>query len=104
MKGFSDKNDPWNKLMMGLDSGTRFRVTKTMILNSDKAFTKYALVKATGIKTRMVEDQLKNLLEIGWIKCFNITPKTYQINMQNKTIRVLHSLFSEIKLLHKKSL
>jgi hypothetical protein len=61
------------------------------VLSNKKAFTKYALVKATGLRTPVVGKQLKILTSLGWVRKHSFTPPTYQINLKNH----LASTFSD---------
>ncbi|MBS7615028.1 hypothetical protein KEJ18_04780 [Candidatus Bathyarchaeota archaeon] len=88
----------WEELEKGFGSGTKFRILLQMALNPNETFTKYALVKATGIRTPSVESQLKVLVKIGWIKEYSFTPKTYQINLENEVVKQIVELFQKIKL------
>jgi len=88
----------WEKLEKGFGGGSKFRILLQMALNPNEAFTKYALVKATGIRTPSVESQLRVLIKIGWIKEYGYTPKTYQINLENEVVKQITELFQKIKL------
>ena len=87
----------WEELELGLGSGSKFRVLLNLILNPKEAFTKYALVKATGLRTPSVESQLETLLELEWIKEYSFTPKTYQINLENEFVMHLTDFFQKVK-------
>lgn len=89
----------WKELEKGFGSGSKFRILLQMALNPNEVFTKYALVKATGIRTPSVESQLKVLVKIGWIKEYDFTPKTYQINLENEVAKQTVEFFQKIKLI-----
>ena len=93
----SEELSVWKELELGLGTGSKFRVATQLILNSRQAFTKYALVKATGLRTPSVKSQLKTLLQLGWIKEYPFTPKTYQINLENKVVKQLQDFFLKLK-------
>jgi len=93
--------DVWKKLQTGLDCGNRFRIVKHMLLNPEEAFTKYSLTKATGLKTRIVEDHLEVLVKLGWVKKYPYTPTTYQINLEDELVKHLYNLFSKVKVIPK---
>lgn len=93
----SEKRSIWEELEAGFGGGTKFRVLTYLILNSDEAFTKYALAKATGLKTASVNDYLKALLEMGWVTEYNFAPQTYQINLNNAIVKRIHEFFQELK-------
>jgi len=60
--------DLWKELEPGLGAGANLRRLLSMILNPKTKFTKYLLVKSTGLRTPEVDKQLKLLMELGWIK------------------------------------
>lgn len=49
MKKKDDKKSIWEELELGLGRG-KFEVLARLALNPEKAFTKYSLAKATGLK------------------------------------------------------
>jgi hypothetical protein len=87
----------WEELELGFGGGSKFRVLLHLILNPKKAFTKYALVKATGLRTTSVNSQLKTLLELNWVKEYSFTPRTYQINLENEVVNHVLEFFQKIK-------
>lgn len=72
-----------------------------MLLNPEETFTKYSLTKATGLKTQIVEDHLKVLVELGWVKKYPYTPTTYQVNLEDEVVKHLYNLFSKVKVIPK---
>ena len=84
-------------LSVAFDSGVKFKITLLLLNNPNKNFTKYSIVKSTGIKTRIVDNYLKDLLNIGWIKKFEYTPITYKINKQNRIVLAFIGFLKEIK-------
>jgi hypothetical protein len=87
----------WDELEMGFGGGSKFRVFLQLLLNPNETFTKYALVKATGLRTPSVESHLKVLLKIGWVKEYAFTPKTYQVNLENEVVLQISKTFEKIK-------
>jgi hypothetical protein len=87
----------WEELESGFGAGSKFRVLLHLALNPKEACTKYALVKATGLRTPSVESQLKALLELNWVKEYSFTPKTYQINIENEAVKQLLEFFQKIR-------
>jgi len=92
-----ERRDVWKDLQTGLGCGNKFRIIKHMLLNPEEAFTKYSLTKATGLKTRNVEDQLKVLVELGWVKKHPYTPTTYQVNLEDELVKHLIELFQKVE-------
>lgn len=88
----------WKELEAGLGSGSRFRVLVYLVMNPKQTFTKYALVKATGLRSPAVAKQLKTLLDLGWIRKYDYSPITYQINLEKEVVRLIYEFFSELRL------
>lgn len=87
----------WQELELGFGGGSKFRVLLHLALNPKETFTKYALVKATGLRTPSVESQLRTLRQLDWAKEYPFTPKTYQINPENETTRHIINLFQRLR-------
>ncbi|MEM1586716.1 MAG: hypothetical protein QXX99_00455 [Candidatus Bathyarchaeia archaeon] len=51
MRGKEIRRGILEELELGFGGGKKFRVLVHLALNPDKAFTKYALAKATGLRT-----------------------------------------------------
>jgi len=86
----------WEELELGLGGGKKFRVLVHLALNPNKTFTRYALVKATGLRTPSIDRYLKTLVNLGWVKENKYKPKTYQINLDNEVIMALLDFFKEM--------
>ena len=95
MKG--KKRSLWKDLEDGFGGGSRFRILLHLALHPEEAHTKYALVKATGVRTPSVEEQLKTLVNMGWVKEYPFTPKTYQINKEHKIVRAFMEFLEKIR-------
>lgn len=91
------KRSIWDELEVGLGGGKKFRLLLQLALNPEKAFTKYALAKATGLRTPSIDRHLKTLIEIGWVKENLYKPRTYQINLENRTVKMLLEFLEKIK-------
>ncbi|MCX8171016.1 MAG: MarR family transcriptional regulator [Candidatus Bathyarchaeota archaeon] len=87
----------WEELELGLGGGKKLRVLIHLALNPDKAFTKYALAKYTGLRTPSVDRRLKTLVELGWVKENRFKPKTYQINVENETVKTLLDFLAAVR-------
>jgi DNA-binding MarR family transcriptional regulator len=87
----------WDDIEAGLGSGAQFRVLLHLVLKPEEAYTKYSLVKATGLRTPAVTQQLERLLELGWIRKHESSVATYQINPENEVVRLIYELFRELK-------
>ncbi|MBS7607134.1 MAG: hypothetical protein QW502_00835 [Candidatus Bathyarchaeia archaeon] len=93
----SKEKSLWEEIEIGLGGGRKFRVLAYLILNPDKAFTKYSLAKATGLRTPSIERRLKTLIELGWVKENEFKPKTYQINSDNRVVKLLMEFFQKLR-------
>ena len=87
----------WSELEAGLGSGAQFRVLLHLAMHPEETFTKYALVKATGLRTPSVTEQLKRLYDLGWVKKHGSSLVTHQICLENEVVRLIHELFLELK-------
>lgn len=87
----------WKELELAFGS-SKFRVLLHLLLNHKDAFTKYALVKATGLRTPAIKKQLDTLIRFGWIKEYVFTPPTYQANLENAIVRHFLDFVQEIRL------
>lgn len=91
------RGDIWEEIETGLGVGKRFRVLVHLALNPEKAFTKYALAKITGLRTPSIDRRLKTLVEIGWVRENQYKPKTYQINLENETVKIIVEFLRKIQ-------
>lgn len=95
------KRDALRELNQVLGHGSRFRIMFQLALNPEKTFTKYGIVKSTGLKTSTVALQLKILVDLGWVKKYPFNPETYQLDMENEIMKTFceflqkHSRFND---------
>ncbi len=90
----------WKELELGLGTGAKLRILLSMILNPKRKFTKYLLVKSTGLRTPEVDKQLKLLMELGWIKEDLATPfsdTSYIVDFDNELVKQLIELVSNLR-------
>jgi len=81
------KKKLWRELEEGFGGGSKFRILLHLVLHPNDSHTRYALVKATGLRTPSVEEHLRILVKIGWVKEYPFEPKTYQINMDHEIVK-----------------
>jgi DNA-binding transcriptional ArsR family regulator len=86
----------WDELEAGLGSGPRLRVLLHLALHPEKAFTKYGLVKATGLRTPAVTQQLERLSDLDWIKKDESSPVMYQVCLENEVAKLIRDLFMRV--------
>jgi hypothetical protein len=89
--------DLWKDLEAGLGCGAQFRVLWHLILKPEEAYTRYGLVKATGLRTPAITEQLERLSDLGWVKKHESSPITYQACLENEVVRLIYELFCELK-------
>jgi len=87
----------WDELEAGLGCGAQFRVILHLALHPEESFTKYALVKATGLRTPAVQRQLNTLIELGWARKYESTPTRHQICLDNEAAQLIYKLFNNLK-------
>ena len=95
------KRNLWRELEEGFGGETRFRILLYLALHPDDTYTKYGLVKATGVRTTSVGEHLKTLVEMGWIKEYPFTPKTYQINVEHEIVKHFLEFLEKISRLNR---
>jgi len=93
----SKRRNIWRELEVGFGGGSKFRILLHLALHPKEAHTKYSLVKATGLRTPTVGEHLKTLVELGWVKEYPFTPRTYQINMDHAVVRYFIDFLEKIK-------
>jgi hypothetical protein len=78
--------------------GSKVRIIAHLVLDFADSFTKYALVKASGLKISEVTRQLEALLEFGWIrKHLGPRAETYQANLENPVVNCILDLLRKGK-------
>jgi Fic family protein len=68
----------------GLGTIGRLRIIARLGRNPDKRFTVYGISAMTHLKRSDVRANLSHLVEIGWVRKFETTPTTYQMNLSNE--------------------
>ncbi|MDH5816556.1 MAG: hypothetical protein QE164_07260 [Candidatus Nezhaarchaeota archaeon] len=81
-------------LEVALGSVGRLRILKCL-LSTSKPLTKYAIQKATGLKSIDVKKDLEKLTSIGWLKVIKNprAPDKYFVNRDLEEIKALEALF-----------
>jgi len=87
----------WRELEDGFGGGSKFRILLHLALHPKEAYTKYSLVRVTGLRTPTVGEHLKTLVKLGWVKEYPFTPRTYQINMDHAVVRHFIDFLEKIK-------
>jgi hypothetical protein len=89
----------WDTIEKGLGSVGKLKLLRVMLEKPEKAFTKYGLEKATGLKPINVRTNLRILVEIKWVKEYVYKPRTYKINLENRIVEHLSEFLRKIKYL-----
>ncbi|MDH5688904.1 MAG: hypothetical protein OEZ48_13725 [Candidatus Bathyarchaeota archaeon] len=77
---------------------SKIRIIAHLVLNHGDSFTKYALVKASRLKTSEVTRQLQTLLELGWVRKYpGSRAETYQANLENRVVNYILDLLRNVK-------
>jgi len=81
-------------LEVALGSSGRLRILRCLI-SSSKPLTRYAIQKATGLKSIDVKRDLEKLVSIGWVKVVKSprAPDKYAINQDLEEVKALEALF-----------
>ncbi len=81
-------------LETALGSSGRLRILRCLI-SSSRPLTRYAIQKATGLKSIDVRRDLEKLVSIGWVKVVKSprAPDKYAINRDLEVVKALEALF-----------
>ena len=93
------KRDIWNQVEQGLGSIGKLKILRVLLQNTNKAFTKYGLEKATKLKPVDVRTHLKTLINLGWVTEYPYQPKTYKATLENEIMGYLSEFFRRVKYL-----
>ena len=91
------KWDVWAEVEKGLGSSGRIKILRYLIEHPTRQFTRYSLRRSTGLSTEELTRHLQVLVELGWIRQFPHEPKTYQINMENRVVKVIIKFFWDLR-------
>jgi len=78
-----------------LGSVGRIRILRELAREPERSFSKYSLIKATGLKREDLNRNLKRLTEAGWVKEVPGTSARYQINTENPKAQHLIEFFKK---------
>jgi hypothetical protein len=77
------------ELTEALGSEGKIRILRRLAENPTAIFTKYALVKATGLRDQDARRILEKLCQIDWVKLITNGVVKYQINTENQMVKQL---------------
>jgi hypothetical protein len=79
----------------GLGTIGRIKVMAELAKKPNESLTKYSLLKCTGLKRSDLNENLRHLTNINWVKELRAIHLRYQINLDNPVVRVLYGFFKE---------
>lgn len=80
----------------GLGSKGRLRILRTLGAKPSGFFTKYALEKVTGIRSRYLKVDLEVLVSLGWVVALPTTPVKYQLNARSVEAGQIMDFFRKV--------
>jgi len=79
----------------GLATIGRIKVLAELAKKPSESYTKYAILKGTGLKRKDVSENLKHLVRINWVKEHRMVHPRYQINLDDQTVRLLYRFLKD---------
>ena len=78
----------------GLGTIGRIRILAELVTKPNSSFTKYALIKGTGLKRSDLKSNLAVLVSIKWVKEYKAAVYLrYQIDVGNPIVQLLYDFF-----------
>ena len=77
----------------GLGTIGRIRILAELATKPNSSFTKYALIKGTGLKRSDLKSNLTVLVSIKWVKEYKAVCPRYQIDVGNPIVQLLYDFF-----------
>jgi biotin synthase-like enzyme len=74
---------------VGLGTIGRIKIMAELAKKPNESFTKYALLKGTGLKRSDLKENLAHLVAINWVKEYKSVYPKYQINLDNPRVQLL---------------
>ena len=90
------KNSIVEEVEKGIGNPIKLRILRVLAMNPSQALTKYELEKKTYAKPVSLRRHLKDLIALGWVEELPYTPRRYQLNMRNETLKNLLEFFKAI--------
>ncbi|MEM2094080.1 MAG: ArsR family transcriptional regulator [Candidatus Bathyarchaeia archaeon] len=76
----------------------KLRIIRLLMREPNHAFTRYEIGKKTPLNSNDIKNNLKTLVEIGWVK--EVTTqhlKKYSINLDNEVVSLLYNFFKQVR-------
>jgi predicted transcriptional regulator len=76
----------------------KLRILKILMKMPGHAFTRYEIGKKTPLNQTDIKNNVKTLVEIGWVKEFTTQHlQKYSINLDNEVVSQLYDFFKRIR-------
>jgi Fe2+ or Zn2+ uptake regulation protein len=91
------EKDIQERVEKGLGSPGKLKILKLLLRNPDHLFTRYEIGKKIPLRPVDVRNDLKILVDLGWVKELAIQPRKYSINLEDKVVKELRTFFRNIR-------
>lgn len=91
------EKDIQERVEKGLGSPGKLKILKLLLRNPDHLFTRYEIGKKVPLRPVDVRNDLKVLVDLGWVKELAIQPRKYSINLEDELVKELRTFFRNIR-------
>ncbi len=74
------------ELEAALGSKTKLKILVS-IAQEKNSLTRYQIQRKSGVNPSMIKKSVKDLVDQGWIKEIDSTPKKYMLNMEKEVVK-----------------
>ncbi len=74
------------ELEAALGSKTKLKILVS-IAQERNSLTRYQIQRKSGVNPSMIKKSVKDLVDQGWIKEIDSTPKKYMLNMEKEVVK-----------------
>jgi hypothetical protein len=85
------------RIEKGLGSPGKLKILRLLLSHPDHLFTRYEIGKKVPLRPVDIRNDVKLLVDLGWIKELMIHPRKYSINLDDPIIQELRHFFRTIK-------
>jgi Fic family protein len=86
-------------LERGLGSPGRLRILRLLLSAPEHRFTRYEIGKVVALKPTHIRNNLKTLLDLGWVVELKVRPRRYAINLESAVVQELRAFFRKVRYL-----
>jgi len=86
-------------LEKGLGSPGRLRILRLLLSDPEHRFTRYEIGKVVALKPTHIRNNLKTLLDLGWVVELKVQPRRYAINLESPIVQELRTFFWKMRYL-----